>query len=407
MIFETPRLGGREREVITRVLELKDKLRVHLRVKRRWTGLLRRSMLGRAMRGSNSIEGYTIGLQDVVDAAEGGVVDANEETRLALAGYRRAMTYVLSLAEDKHFGYSTNLIKSLHFMMLEHDLDQRPGNWRLGDIYVVDEEHGPEKVYAGPDADLVNPLMEELVVRVQEEVGGVPDTVRAAMAHLNMVMIHPFKDGNGRMARCVQTLVLSQGGTLEPQFCSIEERLGEYQRDYYDVLAQVGQGSWHPENDALPWVKFCLRMHFIQAQALVRRTSEIANLYEALEAEVLKRGLPERLTFALADAAQRYKVRNSTYRTIAGIPEQLASRDLKLLVDAGLLFAEGEKRGRYYVAAPSVLELYDRIKEPVVREDPFAEPATKPSAIATATGTSIATVSVKKAPSSTGQQPPA
>jgi len=47
--------------------------------------------------------------------------------------------------------------------------------------------------------------------------------IRAAMAHLNLVMIHPFADGNGRMGRCLQTLVLTHDRTLAPVFCSIEE----------------------------------------------------------------------------------------------------------------------------------------------------------------------------------------
>jgi Fic family protein len=50
--------------------------------------------------------------------------------------------------------------------------------------------------------------------------------VRGAMAHLNLVMIHPFRDGNGRMARALQTMVLAQDQVVEPTFSSIEEWLG-------------------------------------------------------------------------------------------------------------------------------------------------------------------------------------
>ena len=46
--------------------------------------------------------------------------------------------------------------------------------------------------------------------------------IQAGMAHLNLVMIHPFRDGNGRMARCLQSLVLARGGILNPVFISIE-----------------------------------------------------------------------------------------------------------------------------------------------------------------------------------------
>jgi Fic family protein len=50
--------------------------------------------------------------------------------------------------------------------------------------------------------------------------------VDVAMMHLNLVMIHPFRDGNGRVARALQTLVTARGQVLEPTFSSIEEWLG-------------------------------------------------------------------------------------------------------------------------------------------------------------------------------------
>jgi Fic family protein len=52
------------------------------------------------------------------------------------------------------------------------------------------------------------------------------------MAHLNLVMIHPFRDGNGRMARALATLVLTRSDIGEPEFCSIEEWLGANTEDY-------------------------------------------------------------------------------------------------------------------------------------------------------------------------------
>ena len=98
------------------------------------------------------------------------------------------------------------------------------------------------------------------------------------MAHLNLVMIHPFRDGNGRMARALQTLVLSRGGIGEPAFSSIEEWLGGNTEDYYRVLAATGAGAWHPERSAALWVKFNLRAHHIQAQTVRRRYREAGKL---------------------------------------------------------------------------------------------------------------------------------
>lgn len=87
------------------------------------------------------------------------------------------------------------------------------------------------------------------------------EPVVQAMAHLNLVMIHPFRDGNGRMARALQTLVLATKGIAEPEFASIEEWLGANTDDYYRVLAATGRGEWAPGGDAHLRVKLTLRAH--------------------------------------------------------------------------------------------------------------------------------------------------
>jgi Fic family protein len=148
--------------------------------------------MARAANSRPSIEGYDAKLDDAAAVAVGEEpLDADEETRFALEGYRQAMTYVLQLAADEDFTYSTQLIKSLHFMMTGYHLRNRPGRWRAGAIYVREEETG-EIVYEGPDIDQVLALMEELAASLNapcEE-----RLVQAGMAHLNLAMIHPFRE---------------------------------------------------------------------------------------------------------------------------------------------------------------------------------------------------------------------
>src|SRR5437763_12024792 len=120
--------------------------------------------------------------------------------------------------------------------------------------------------------------MAELAARLGDD-DGQHQAVRAAMAHLNLVMIHPCRDGNGRMARCLQSLVLARGGVLAPVFMSIEEYLGRNAEEYYAVLGQVGKGTWQPHNDARPWIRFTLKAHLRQARTLLRRVRESERLW--------------------------------------------------------------------------------------------------------------------------------
>lgn len=377
MLFQPCILDETEQVVIGRIDSLRDRLRYAVGDHPgRWHGQLRRNAFARAIRGSNSIEGYNVTVEDAIAAAEGEEpLDASTETWAAIQGYRTAMTYVLQLAHDPHFAYSPDLIRSLHFMMLSYDLSKHPGRWRPGPIYVRDEGHH-EVVYEGPDADLVPGMIDELVRALGSEAyRTLPPVVAAAMGHLNLVMIHPFSDGNGRMARCLQTLVLARTGALAPPFSSIEEYLGRNTQPYYEVLAKVGAGRWNPDRDTQPWIRFCLTAHFRQATTLLRRSREMERLWNMIETELIQRGLPERLIFALADAAVGLKVRNATYRPVAEISDQGASRDLRIAVDAGFLVGHGEKRGRFYTAAPILVEIRERTREPKGVPDPFTDPA--------------------------------
>lgn len=372
MIFKTPVLDDKTLTVLAQIEDLKKRIGSMLSEPRAWRGLLARTMVAKAIQGSNTVEGYNVTVEDAIAAAEGDEpLDADQQTWAEILGYQSAMTYVLQLAKDPHFNYSADLVRSLHFMLLRHDLGKGPGVWRPGYVAVHDPQS--QVVYEGPDAGSVPGLMAELVTSLNEEAGSA--LVRAAMAHLNLVMIHPFRDGNGRMARCLQTLVLARGGQhLNPVFSSIEEYIGANVAAYYQVLAEVGQGAWHPERDASPWIRFCAVAHFRQAHTAVNRFERMRRTWDALETEVKRRGLHERMLLALSDAASGYRVRNPTYRRAADISENLASRDLKVLVDQGLLVPHGEKRGRYYVASSLIADIGRASQTPNKRiPDPYEQ----------------------------------
>ena len=279
MLFATPPLDDRELEVIASIDETRERLRFMLREPRRWYGPLRRTAFARNVQASNSIEGHDVSLDDAVAAIDGGEpLEASDEDWNAVHNYWDAMTYVIQLADDPHFEYSEALVRSVHFMMMRHDLAAMPGLYRPGAVFVWSTGER-EVVYEGPDPDEVRNLIDALVAELNQDVGDTPAMVRAGMAHLNLVMVHPFKDGNGRMARALQTLVLARERILAPQFSSIEEYLGRNTPAYHDVLAEVGGGKWNPAADARPWMRFVLVAHYRQAHTLGRRIRESERLW--------------------------------------------------------------------------------------------------------------------------------
>jgi Fic family protein len=368
MIFETPKLPLVYAQVVEKIVDLRKRLS-HMTSDNlnRWHGYLARMSFAHLIHGSNTMEGIQATFEEAVAAVDGeeSPNPANEDWK-ALVGHREAMDYIIQLSKEPSFPYNAGTLLGLHFMMMKYDLNKYPGRLRPGPIFVTNMVTG-QKVYDGPSAADVPILFGELIDSLNNDRQN-HVLIRAAMAHLNLTMIHPFKDGNGRMARALQTMVLARDGILDPRFSSIEEYVGKNAQAYYGVLAEVGKGIWNPERSALPWIQFCLIAHYDQAARLLRRAEETDALWTRLEYFIERHGLADRMIHALSRAASpRGVVSSASYRLDADLSPQVAKRDLKSLMDAKILVAHGERRGRCYTAGPDLQQMWreTRAKRPI------------------------------------------
>ena len=182
---------------------------------------------------------------------------------------------------------------------------------------------------------------------------GDPDAhliVRAAMAHLHLVSVHPFRDGNGRISRIVQSLVLARGGLLAPESVSIEEHLASNTSAYYATLQAVQGGSFQPERDATPFVRLCVEAHVAQARCRRRQLADAGARWAYLETLVNQRGWPDRLVIALEQGLIQGTDR-AVYVAEADVSAPTASSDLRRLLDAGLISQQGRGPTTRYVAS--------------------------------------------------------
>ncbi len=371
MLYAYAKLDDAERRVLDRIDELQRDLR-HWVVQnpKRWTGILARMTRARALRASNSIENINVSHEDAVAAVDGeDPAETDRATWRAVVGYQQAMTYILQRCRDHDFQFSLDAILAIHFMISQSDLDANPGNFRRGWVGVRNTRTN-EVVHEGVDRDRLTPLMNELVDFLNATSQTHP-IIKAALAHLNLTLLHPFTDGNGRTARCLQTAVLANEGIAAQTYSSIEEYIGHNQREYYEVLAEAGGGGFNPKRGCKAWIRYCLTGHYRQLQTLLRRNFEYGLVFADLERLVKEKRLSDRTALGLLEAAFGARVRNASYRVSTDVSNNLASRDLKQLVDAGLLEAKGEKRGRHYVAAAPVREIRDKNWRPKGVYDPF------------------------------------
>jgi Fic family protein len=349
MLFSTPTADASLGERLAELDELRRRLGEGSGVPMPWLGQLRRHVKASAARSSVSIEGYDVPEDQAVAITAGQRVEDGDEARLALECYTRAMDHVGVMAEDPTFSWSARAILDLHFDACLFQRDRTPGRWRSGPVSVTSPGGGPPE-YVGPPAEQVPALMGEVVDWLERGDLDTHVVVRAAMAHLHVTSVHPFSDGNGRISRIVQSLVLARGGLLVPELGSIEEYLGHHTAAYYGALRDTQGGSYRPDRDASGWIAFCVEAHVAQAHRRLQQIERAAVRWSFLEEVVESHGWPERFVIALEQGLFEGASR-AAYSVEAGISPVTAGGDFRRLLDAGLIAREGRTRNTRYLAA--------------------------------------------------------
>lgn len=380
MLYRIPTLSTEDRAVLTGIDTMRETLRHQVRqTPAKWTADLRKTLTAHAIAGSNSIEGYTVDSVDVEDLLDGEqeVTAVSEENKAETLAYRHAMTYIQSLHDVPDFAYDKSLLNGLHWMLQGHHHPGRiAGQWRKGGVWINEPGNPAVASYVAPDADALPSLTEELVGWLNEGDLEAHVLVRAAMAHLNLVSIHPWSDGNGRMSRSLQTLLIARGGVLAPEFSSIEAWLGMPGNtwEYYKVLKQVGGHQWSPERDTSRWIRFNLLAYHQQTQTVQHRIDRSTRCWIQLAEFAESAGLDERQVTALHDTALAGRVRRARYQRAENLSNQQAVRDIRALVEAGLLQPVGNTKARYYVpGARFPAPVLEEARRPVWLKDPYAD----------------------------------
>lgn len=352
VLFATPNITPDLQSQLEELSNLKRRLKAEVGTRNPWMGSLRREVRARSIESSTSIEGFSVSPDEALALTSGHQTpDQDDENRQAVACYARAMDHVGAMADDPHFRWLDRVILDLHYDACYFQREKSPGRWRTGPIGVTGADGLLE--YRGSDAEMVAPLMDEVLAWLAEGDLDADVFVRAAMAHLHVTSVHPFRDGNGRVSRIVQSLVLARGGLGAPEFFSIEEYLRDHTREYYAALRETQGGSYQPERDATGWVAFCLEAHLAQARQRLAQIEQAATRWRRLEEIVESRGWPDRLVIALEQSLLGGTDRGR-YGEEAEVSTATASTDLRRLVDAGLVEQHGRTRNLSYVASDSL-----------------------------------------------------
>lgn len=320
-----------------------------------WRGRLRREFEAQAVAASTSMEGVPVTVAEVVRILAGdrptGVAPADADLVL---GYRDAVRHALARSASPDFTWNPELLLALHGMAMGASRHACPGSFRTGTVWVANSATG-EVVYECPDAAHVAELVEALCSRVNEL--SEPAPVIAALIHVGVARIHPFRDGNGRVARIAATLAMCRGGYAAPEFTSLEEWWGRHTEDYYTALRRLGS-RWDAEADLTSFVEAHTGAQRQQIRSLALSEQVERAVWTALENIVHGQiGMPTRFADVLYDAFFGRSVTNRYYRSIAHVSAATAVNDLARLEASGLIRAVGAGRSRGYAGTFRLLAL--------------------------------------------------
>jgi Fic family protein len=255
----------------------------------------------------------------------------------------RAYGFVDYLSDQLDIPINELVIRQLNREFLHGVLEIfTPGVYRKGPATVG--------IYTAPDQGDVPALMRDFAQWLETDDEMHP-VLKAAIAHIHMVAIHPFNDGNGRVARALATLILQRSPFHFRRLLSLEMFMAEppVQRDYRAAIEQTLSTEFPPEYDATPWLEFFTSALKVHSQQLAATLTDWHRVMEEIYQKAAEAGLAYRQTEGLAYAYNVGRMTRGDYIEITGVSPETASRDLARLVEMGLLTAEGRTRSRVYL----------------------------------------------------------
>ncbi|MBI3050162.1 MAG: Fic family protein [Acidobacteria bacterium] len=286
--------------------------------------------------------GMDAGGVDVVDRQVEGVVEMMVDA---------TRNYDQPLTDERLFGWHASLFPTGRSGMRK----LRVGAWRddsSGAMQVVSGPVGRERVhFEGPAAKRLDREMSTFLRWFNEGTGvAVADEVlKAGLAHLWFVTIHPFDDGNGRIARAIADLALARSEHTSQRFYSMSAQIRRERNDYYEILERTQKGTL----DVTRWMEWflgCLGRAIDGAQTTLAAVLHKARFWQA-QHDILINERQRLMLNRLLDGFEG-KLTTSKWATIAKCSSDTALRDILDLVERGILVRNpGAGRGTSYSLA--------------------------------------------------------
>jgi len=249
--------------------------------------------------------------------------------------------YALPLTEERLCGWHSAL-----FPVGRSGIRKiKTGAWRAGGMEVVSGPDGRPKVhFEAPGAKVVGREMKAFFTWFEAKERGIEPLIKAGLAHLYFVTIHPFEDGNGRIARAITEMSLARLENSAQRFYSMSSQVREERKQYYDILESTQRDGMDVTN-WLVWFLDCLARAIDKANQLTSSVLAKEAFWRALRQNSIEATeRQKRILNRLLDGFEG-KLTTEKWAKLEKVSHDTALRDIQDLIRKGILKQE-ERGGR-------------------------------------------------------------
>ena len=315
-------------------MEARGKQDLWIRQKPEVLDVLREQAIIQSAESSNRIEGVTVAANRLRPLVIGKARPRNRSEE-ELAGYRAALDWIFS--RKSAVAITPDVLRRLH-ALAQGGSSGDAGEWKKRDNEIIEIlPSGERSIRFVPVSARGTPAAVEMLCsryRVASDEERVPPLLIVATFVLDLLCIHPFRDGNGRVSRLATSLLLQSQGFQVARYISLERLIEESKEEYYRVLKLCSEG-WHEgQNEVIPWWNYFLSV-------LRSAYKEFERQVESVEARPAKSDLVRQTVhgqeepFTLADMAAQLPAASS----------QLIKKVLAEMKKAGQVRLVGRGRG--------------------------------------------------------------
>jgi len=311
-----------------------------------WEKQFKEDAIIRSAYHGTHLEGNKLQKDEAKDVLMGKDVIGRPRDIQEIINYRKVIDFIDEEAKRQIEKITETLIKKLHRIIVVKILpDEQAGEYRLKQVIIRNSQTG-EITFRPPPPLEVPFLMREFIYWVNKtDKSEMHPIIKAGIIHHEMVRIHPFIDGNGRVSRVVATLILLLGGYDIRRFFSLEEYYDKDAASYYQNLQKASSGdltSW------LEYFTFGAAIEFEKIKEKILRLSKDVKLKEKFGGQQIY--LTERQVKIIEYIQEVGYLQNQAFLTLfTNVSEDTVLRDVQDLVKKGLIKKVGSTKSARYI----------------------------------------------------------